>query len=208
MVRVPSLAVIAWVVWVQWPVVMRRGSHTRCSRAFAEGIVRGYKLGLLTAADYNNLSQCENLEDIKLYLVRRSGLQLLKGCDLRGVHPGLWVAPCPLTVPLPATHSHQTGTDYAKYVANEAGPLHTTTLVECCTRKLVDDWEYLRQNVRLASPGGGKGWGWAARSHAVEEMAVVACPHVPRNPLMSTPAFMCDPAPLLAQYVLGFPHTC
>ncbi|KAL6769091.1 ATPVD1 [Auxenochlorella protothecoides x Auxenochlorella symbiontica] len=75
---------------------------------FLEGVVRGYKLGLLTAADYNNLSQCENLEDIKLYL---------------------------------------TGTDYAQYVSNEAGPLHTTTLVECCTRKLVDDWEYLRQNA-------------------------------------------------------------
>lgn len=32
--------------------------------------MRGYKLGLLTTADYNNLCQCETLEDIKLYLVR------------------------------------------------------------------------------------------------------------------------------------------
>lgn len=31
--------------------------------------MRGYKLGLLTTADYNNLCQCETLEDIKLYLV-------------------------------------------------------------------------------------------------------------------------------------------
>lgn len=37
----------------------------------AEGIVRGHKSGLLTVADYNNLVQCENLEDIKLNLVRR-----------------------------------------------------------------------------------------------------------------------------------------
>jgi hypothetical protein len=36
----------------------------------AEAVVRGYKLGLLTTADYNNLCQCETLEDIKLYLVR------------------------------------------------------------------------------------------------------------------------------------------
>ncbi len=36
----------------------------------AEGVVRGYKLGLLSSADYNNLSQCESLDDIKLYLVR------------------------------------------------------------------------------------------------------------------------------------------
>ena len=35
-----------------------------------EAIVRGHKLGLLTTADYNNLSQCDTLDDIKLYLVR------------------------------------------------------------------------------------------------------------------------------------------
>lgn len=43
---------------------------TICIRCFsAEGVVRGFKLGLLTSADYNNLSQCESLDDIKLYLV-------------------------------------------------------------------------------------------------------------------------------------------
>ena len=36
---------------------------------FAEAVVRGFKLGLLTSSDYNNLSQCESLDDIKLYLV-------------------------------------------------------------------------------------------------------------------------------------------
>lgn len=83
--------------------------RSRSARApLAEGIVRGYKLGLLTSTDYNNLSQCENLEDIKLYL---------------------------------------TGTDYAPFISNEAGPLHTTALVECCTRKLVHDWHYLLENA-------------------------------------------------------------
>jgi V-type H+-transporting ATPase subunit d len=38
----------------------------------AEAVVRGFKLGLLTSADYNNLSQCESLDDIKLYLVSLS----------------------------------------------------------------------------------------------------------------------------------------
>jgi len=33
-----------------------------------EGIVRGHKGGLLRAADYNNLAQCENLEDVKMNL--------------------------------------------------------------------------------------------------------------------------------------------
>ncbi|KAI3431669.1 hypothetical protein D9Q98_004716 [Chlorella vulgaris] len=75
---------------------------------FLEAVVRGYKLGLLSTADYNNLCQCETLEDIKLYL---------------------------------------TGTDYGPYLANEASPMHTTTLVDCCTRKLVADWKYMRENA-------------------------------------------------------------
>jgi vacuolar-type H+-ATPase subunit C/Vma6 len=38
--------------------------------ATAEAIVRGHKSGLLTVPDYNNLTQCEALDDIKLNLVR------------------------------------------------------------------------------------------------------------------------------------------
>jgi hypothetical protein len=34
--------------------------------------VRGHKVGgMLTAVDYNNLTQCESLDDIKLNLVRQ-----------------------------------------------------------------------------------------------------------------------------------------
>ena len=33
-----------------------------------EAIVRGHRAGFLTAADYNNLCQCESLDDIKLHL--------------------------------------------------------------------------------------------------------------------------------------------
>ena len=36
----------------------------------AEAVVRGHKSGLFTSADYNNLCQCETLEDNKLHLVR------------------------------------------------------------------------------------------------------------------------------------------
>lgn len=32
------------------------------SAGYLEGVVRGYKGGLLTQAQYNNLTQCENLE--------------------------------------------------------------------------------------------------------------------------------------------------
>lgn len=35
---------------------------------YLEAVVRGHKSGLLTSADYNNLCQCESLEDIKLHL--------------------------------------------------------------------------------------------------------------------------------------------
>lgn len=33
---------------------------------FLEGIVRGYKAGLLTQTNYNNLTQCETLEGMHL----------------------------------------------------------------------------------------------------------------------------------------------
>ena len=38
-----------------------------------DGVVRGHRSGLLTTADYNNLCQCETLDDIKLNLVRLRG---------------------------------------------------------------------------------------------------------------------------------------
>lgn len=72
---------------------------------FLEAIVRGHKSGLLTVPDYNNLSQCENIEDIKLNL---------------------------------------SATDYGAFLANEASPLYTSTIVERCTQKLVADWNYMR----------------------------------------------------------------
>ncbi len=43
----------------------------------------------------------------------------------------------------------QTSTDYGPYLANEPSPLHTTTIVDRCTEKLVDDWNKMRTNVRL-----------------------------------------------------------
>jgi V-type H+-transporting ATPase subunit d len=35
---------------------------------YLEGILRGYKSGLLSSSNYMNLVQCENLEDVKLQL--------------------------------------------------------------------------------------------------------------------------------------------
>jgi vacuolar-type H+-ATPase subunit C/Vma6 len=41
----------------------------------------------------------------------------------------------------------QTGTDYGPYLANEAPPLHTTAIVDCCTRRLAETWETMRCNA-------------------------------------------------------------
>lgn len=47
-----------------------------------DGVVRGHRSGLLTTADYNNLCQCETLDDIKLNLVRLSGASINQTCAL------------------------------------------------------------------------------------------------------------------------------
>lgn len=75
---------------------------------FCEAIVRGYRSGILTPADYANLCQCETLEDMKLHLA---------------------------------------STDYGDFLQNEASPLHTTTIAEKCTLKLVEEFEYIRANA-------------------------------------------------------------
>ncbi len=46
----------------------------------------------------------------------------------------------------------QTATDYGPYIQNLPSPLHTTSVVEACTQLLVDQWHYLRANVRAAHP--------------------------------------------------------
>jgi len=38
------------------------------SSGYLEGILRGYKSGILNAAQYNNLTQCETLEDLRMQL--------------------------------------------------------------------------------------------------------------------------------------------
>ena len=43
----------------------------------------------------------------------------------------------------------QAATDYGPYLANEASPLYTTTIVEKCTQKLVEDWNRMRCQVGI-----------------------------------------------------------
>ena len=51
---------------------------------FLEAIVRGHRAGLLTVPDYNNLCQCENLEDIKLNLVGSPSTTMHASCRCMG----------------------------------------------------------------------------------------------------------------------------
>ncbi|RWW72040.1 hypothetical protein BHE74_00020194 [Ensete ventricosum] len=51
---------------------------------YLEAIVRGHRSGLLNAADYNNLCQCETLDDIKMHLsATEYGPYLQNGALLR-----------------------------------------------------------------------------------------------------------------------------
>ena len=75
---------------------------------YLEGVVRGYRAGLLNASNYQTLTQCENLEDFRMQL---------------------------------------SGTDYGNFLANEPSPISTSTVAEKATRKLVAEFEYLRQNA-------------------------------------------------------------
>jgi len=45
-------------------------SFANINDGYVEALARGYRSGLLTSADFNNLSQCENLDDVKLHLAR------------------------------------------------------------------------------------------------------------------------------------------
>lgn len=72
---------------------------------YLEALVRGFRSGILTQADYSNLVQCETLEDMKMHL---------------------------------------SSTDYGDFLASEPSPLHTTTIAEKCTMKLVKEFRHIR----------------------------------------------------------------
>ena len=43
---------------------LRRSAPLQVDAGFLEGIIRGYKAGLLTQNQYNNLTQCETIEGV------------------------------------------------------------------------------------------------------------------------------------------------
>lgn len=72
---------------------------------YLEALLRGFRSGILSTADYANLIQCDALEDMRLHLAQ---------------------------------------TDYGDFLANEPSPIHTTTIAEHCTLKLVNEFNHLK----------------------------------------------------------------
>ena len=75
---------------------------------YLEGLLRGYRGGVLTSADYANLCQCESIDDMKMHLA---------------------------------------STDYGNFLQNEPSPISTTTLAEKCTEKLVEEFNFLKNQA-------------------------------------------------------------
>lgn len=113
---------------------MRRSLMTfNIDDGFPEAIVRGFRSGILTPADYANLTQCETLEGTSLL---SNHLWTVRFISVRGVPLWSW----------PDMKLHLASTDYGDFLQNEPSPIHTTTIAEKCTQKLVDEFEYLRAN--------------------------------------------------------------
>lgn len=99
---------------------------------FPEAIVRGYRSGILTPADYANLTQCESLEGTVDCLHGPSSSR--PSCR---AHSFKLFADMKL---------HLASTDYGDFLQNEPSPIHTTTIAEKCTQKLIEEFQYVRAN--------------------------------------------------------------
>lgn len=144
--------------------------------------MRGHKVGgMLTAVDYNNLTQCESLDDIKLNLVRgsRKASRLAPPRPRRRrprLSPGAGAPPPSPFHPLPApknqtTKKHpQTASDYGPYLANEPSPMPTSALVARCTQRLVDDWRAMRAQ---ADEGLGRFLDLCTYGHMIDNVVLI-----------------------------------
>ncbi|KAF7797466.1 hypothetical protein EIP86_008663 [Pleurotus ostreatoroseus] len=93
---------------------------------FLEGIVRGYKAGLLTQTQYNNLTQCETIEGAWVTFATVTGCLTVSVIDFR---------------------TQLSSTDYGNFLANEPLPISTSTIADKATQVLVDQFNFLRSNA-------------------------------------------------------------
>ena len=97
----------------------------KVSNGFLEGIVRGYKAGILTENNYKNLTQCETLEGTSVKQDSTS-LFMVFSLDFR---------------------QQLSSTDYGNFLANEPLPLSTSRIAEKATQLLVDQFNFIRANA-------------------------------------------------------------
>jgi len=96
------------------------------NHGYLEGLVRGFKGGILSQTDYSNLVQCETLEGAILYIV------LLQ----------LWIVNHHnLDLKL-----HLQSTDYGNFLANEPGPISVNVIEERLKEKLVLEFNHFRNH--------------------------------------------------------------
>ncbi|GJN18537.1 hypothetical protein PR202_gb05709 [Eleusine coracana subsp. coracana] len=120
---------------------------------FLEAIVRGNRSGLLTSADYNNLCQCENLDDIKMHLTATEYGPYLQNGEIQGLLVIGYLGRAGATV---IHYAARSAAAMMSLLAirpvqiaitdrgfREPSPLHTTTIVEKCTLKLVDEYKHM-----------------------------------------------------------------
>lgn len=99
------------------------------SGGFLEGIVRGYKAGLLTQNQYNNLTQCETIEGMSPRCACNAvsgSVEHLTFVDFR---------------------TQLSATDYGNFLSNEPLPISTSTISDKATQVLVDQFNFLRSNA-------------------------------------------------------------
>jgi hypothetical protein len=102
---------------------------TQVNNGFLEGIIRGYKAGILTQSHYASLTQCESLEGIRF--TPSPSRQAFGKAHL--THPDL--------------KTQLSATDYGNFLANEPSPLSTATISDRATQILVDQFNFARSNA-------------------------------------------------------------
>ncbi|KAJ3114364.1 H(+)-transporting V0 sector ATPase subunit d [Phlyctochytrium bullatum] len=106
---------------------------------YLEGIVRGYKAGILNSSNYLNLTQCETLEGaFAVELSKDRWVEELAGA-VDGAY-GLFFHDGDLKLQLSST-------DYGNFLQNEPSPLATTVIAEKAREKLVNEFKYLQAHA-------------------------------------------------------------
>lgn len=100
---------------------------------FVDGILRGYKSGILNSTNYLNLTQCETVEG---ELGSSGFLSEIESPDLIVIF-----------LTFTDVRLQLSATDYGNFLQNEPSPISTSTISEKLTQRLVDEFDYIRSHA-------------------------------------------------------------